>query len=192
MRKLIVTNIVSLDGDYEGPGGNVMALPMDGAFDAYCAERLATADILLLGRNSFGLFSGFWPPVADNPDAKRAIARRDNEIDKVVVSDTLTADQTGVWQETTQIVPRERAHATIAELKDAPGSDILVFAAAPSGTTCSPSGWSTSSISSSAPRCSAAERRPLRRTEATPSPFSTPGALRARATSCCATPRAQS
>jgi hypothetical protein len=30
MRKLIVANIVSLDGYFEGPGGNVMALPMDG------------------------------------------------------------------------------------------------------------------------------------------------------------------
>ena len=27
MRKVIVCNIMSLDGYYEGPGGNVMALP---------------------------------------------------------------------------------------------------------------------------------------------------------------------
>jgi hypothetical protein len=27
MRKLIVTNIISLDGYYDGPGGNVMVLP---------------------------------------------------------------------------------------------------------------------------------------------------------------------
>jgi hypothetical protein len=33
MRRLIVTNIVSLDGCYEGPGGDVMALPMDDNFD---------------------------------------------------------------------------------------------------------------------------------------------------------------
>jgi hypothetical protein len=40
MRKLIVTNIVSLDGYVDGPGGNPMALPMDHSFDAYNAERL--------------------------------------------------------------------------------------------------------------------------------------------------------
>lgn len=34
MRKLIVANIMSLDGYYEGPDKNVMVLTMDGAFDA--------------------------------------------------------------------------------------------------------------------------------------------------------------
>ena len=43
MRKLIVANIVSLDGYFEGPGGNVMVLPMDPSFDAYNAERLSFA-----------------------------------------------------------------------------------------------------------------------------------------------------
>jgi hypothetical protein len=33
MRKLIVSNIMSLDGYYEGPGKNVMALPLDEAFE---------------------------------------------------------------------------------------------------------------------------------------------------------------
>lgn len=43
MRKLIVCNIVSLDGYYEGPGGDVMALPFDEAFDEYNAKRLRAA-----------------------------------------------------------------------------------------------------------------------------------------------------
>jgi hypothetical protein len=50
MRKLIVSNLVSLDGYYTGPGDNVMVLPLDEAFDAYNAERLRAADTLLLGR----------------------------------------------------------------------------------------------------------------------------------------------
>jgi hypothetical protein len=50
MRKLIVCNMMSLDGYSAGPGGNVMVLPLDEAFDAYCAERLRAADTLLLGR----------------------------------------------------------------------------------------------------------------------------------------------
>lgn len=130
MRKLIVTNIVSLDGYYEGAGGNVMALPMDHAFDAYCAERLGTAETLLLGRNSFRLFSGFWPAVADNPDAtpeQREISRRDNEIGKLVISDSLTPADTGAWHDTTRIVTRAQARSVLAELKDGPGGDILVF-----------------------------------------------------------------
>ena len=63
---MIFTNIVSLDGYYVGPGRNVVALRMDGTFEAYCAGRLRTADTLLLGRAPVVLFSGSWPPVADN------------------------------------------------------------------------------------------------------------------------------
>ena len=38
MRKLIVANIMSLDGYVAGPGGNVMALPMDDFFDEHNLE----------------------------------------------------------------------------------------------------------------------------------------------------------
>lgn len=129
MRKLIVCNIVSLDGYYEGPGGDVMALPFDEAFDAYNLERLRAADTLLLGHTSFRGFRSYWPPVADDPDARaveREISRRNNAIDKVVVSDSLTARQTAPWHNT-GIVKRAEAHERIAELKRLPGKEILVF-----------------------------------------------------------------
>ena len=58
MRKLIVSNIMSLDGYYTGPDNNVMVLPMDQAFDAYNAERLRAADTLLLGRTTYDGFKG--------------------------------------------------------------------------------------------------------------------------------------
>jgi dihydrofolate reductase len=130
MRKLIVTNIVSLDGYYEAPGGDVMVLPMDQGFDAYNAERLREADTLLLGRNSYELFRGFWPPMADNPNAtpaEREISRLENAIEKVVVSDSLTADQTHPWRDTTRILRRADAHERLAELKRASGREILMF-----------------------------------------------------------------
>ncbi len=130
MRKLIVSNIMSLDGQIAGPGNNVMAMPMDHSFDAYNVERLRAADTLLLGRVTFQMFEGFWPRVADHPDASaanREISRLDNAIAKVVVSSSLTAEQTGTWRTTTRIVPRALAHAQIAELKRQPGKDILVF-----------------------------------------------------------------
>ena len=50
MRTLVVSNIVSVDGSYEGPGGNVMALDVDAAFDAYDLERIRAAGTVLLGR----------------------------------------------------------------------------------------------------------------------------------------------
>lgn len=130
MRKLVVSNIMSLDGYYDGPGGDVMVMPMDEAFNAYNAERLRAADTLLVGARSYLGFKGYWPPQADNPDADpviREIGRRNNAIDKVVVSDTITEDQTDPWRSTTRIVRRADAHAEIAELKRQEGREILMF-----------------------------------------------------------------
>jgi dihydrofolate reductase len=136
MRKLIVSNAMSLDGYYEGPGKNVMALfdyrwdyPEDESFDAYNAERLRAADTLLLGRVSYEGFKGFWPPVADDPNAtpiQREISRLNKAIDKVVISDSLTSEETAPWHNT-RIIGRAEAHEQIAELKRQPGRDILVF-----------------------------------------------------------------
>ena len=130
MRKLVVSNIMSLDGYYDGPGGDVMVMPMDEAFNAYNAERLRAADTLLVGARSYLGFKGYWPPQADNPDADpviREIGRRNNAIDKVVVSDSITEDQTDPWRSTTRIVRRADAHAEIAELKRQEGREILMF-----------------------------------------------------------------
>jgi dihydrofolate reductase len=114
MRNLIVSNAMSLDGYYSGPDDNVMVLELDPAFDAYNAERLRAADTLLLGRRSFEGFKSFWPSLADDPDprwtpAQREVSRLDNTIDKLVVSDSLTPEQTEPWQHTTRIVSRADA-----------------------------------------------------------------------------------
>ena len=137
MRKLIVCNAMSLDGHYEGPGKNVMALfdyrweayPTDESFDAYNAERLRAADTLLLGRTSYDGFKGFWPSVADDPNAtplQREISRLNNAIDKVVISDSMTSEETNPWRNT-RIIGRAEAHEQLAELKRQPGREILVF-----------------------------------------------------------------
>ena len=104
MRKLIVTNIVSLDGQYEGPGADVMVLPMDHAFlKLHNAERLRAADILLSAARSFEL-SGLLAAVAGDSH-RDAGEPRDLEhqcaIQKVVVSDTLEPDPDGAWRATT-------------------------------------------------------------------------------------------
>jgi dihydrofolate reductase len=130
MRKLVVCNIMSLDGYFDGPGQDVMVMPMDEAFDAYNAERLRAADTLLLGATTYTGFKGFWPPMAEDPEARpvlREIGRIENAIDKVVVSDRLTEDDTDPWRSSTRIVRRADAHRAVAELKEQPGREILTF-----------------------------------------------------------------
>jgi dihydrofolate reductase len=129
MRKLIVTNIISVDGYFSGPNDDVMAMPFDTTFSDYNLERLRAADTLLLGRRSFEGFKSYWPAIADNaeePPVEREISRLNNAIDKVVVSDSLTDADLAPWTNT-RIVRRAGAHDAVAELKRGTGREILVF-----------------------------------------------------------------
>lgn len=130
MRKLIVCNLISLDGYVAGEGGDVMVLPLDESFSAYNLARLREADTLLLGANTFRGFLSYWPEVerdATQPAVEREISSINNRMAKVVVSDSLTASDTGVWRDTTEIVSRAEAHGRIAEIKNEEGGDILTF-----------------------------------------------------------------
>ena len=84
------------------------------------------------------------------PEARpvqREISRRDNEIDKVVVSDTLTAEETEPWRETTRILSRAKAHERLPSSSRATAARSSCSAAGRSGTTCWPPGSWTRSIS---------------------------------------------
>ncbi len=139
MRKLIVSNLVSLDGYYEGKDGNLNALfeyfhedyHGDENFDYYNTERMRAADTLLLsGRASFLGNKEYWSGVLNDSNAtiiRREFAGLIKSIEKVVVSDHLTADELGRWSNT-RIIKRADAHKEIAALKQQPGRDIFMFA----------------------------------------------------------------
>ncbi len=131
MSKVIVTSIVSVDGYTEGPGGNVMAMPMDHAFDEHNAERMQAAGSLLLGGTTYRGFVSFWPGMVDNPDAtpgSRVVAQRYADgIPITVVSDTLTEADTDPWREQTTIVRRTDAHEAVTRLREQDGGDALIF-----------------------------------------------------------------
>ena len=129
MRSVVVWNLISLDGYYEGPNQNVLALPLDEAFDAYSAERMEAAGTILLGRRTYEGFREFWPPLAaDEAEtaAHRTISRCLNELPKLVVSDTLTLSASDTWADTTEVVSQAEVPARIAELRQAAGGDILI------------------------------------------------------------------
>jgi dihydrofolate reductase len=139
MRKLIVSNLVSLDGYYEGKDRNLGALfeyfhedySKDESFDCYNLERLRAADILMLsGRTSSLGFKEYWSALPSDPHAtaiRREIATLMNPMDKVVISDHLTREEIAPWN-STRIISRTDAHKEIAALKQQTGKDILIMA----------------------------------------------------------------
>jgi dihydrofolate reductase len=134
MRKIVVTNIVSLDGYIAGPGGDVMALPMNHAFDEHNAERLRAAETVLLGATTYRGFVSFWPHALEMPGLTapgREIAERYAAgLEVVTVSDSLTQDDAGPWAEQTRIVPRADGADAVRSLRDSEGGDVLVFGSA--------------------------------------------------------------
>jgi len=129
MRKIIVYNVISLDGYHTGLGNDasVMFPMMGNVFDAYNTELLRTADVHLMGRLSFELFQSFWPKVAENPtsdewtDAQRDLSQAGKSVKGIVVSDTLQGNWQGV-----RIIRRRDAYQQLAELKHQAGKDILI------------------------------------------------------------------
>ncbi|SDS07671.1 dihydrofolate reductase family protein [Microlunatus soli] len=130
----VVTNIsLTLDGRYAGPGGATdMAWLMPYAISDVARDHLTElwkpASTALLGRVNAEGFLGFWPTVADDPNADerdRGYARWLVDADKVVLSHTLTE---APWQRT-RILDRP-APEVVDELQAEDGGDIVVFASA--------------------------------------------------------------
>jgi dihydrofolate reductase len=137
VRAVVVSNIASVDGYFAAQDGNPLVLDMDAAFDAYNRERIAAADVVLLGRTSFLGFSSYWPSVADAPadpgnralsEDNREISRAYGRLPKLVVSDTLEVPQDNPWHPTTTVVPRAAVAGELDRLRTGGDGDILVFA----------------------------------------------------------------
>lgn len=137
MRKLIVSNFVTLDGLYEGRDKGINSLfdyyhkdyYDDDSFDFYNAERLRAADFLLLSRNAFLGNKEYWTSVPNDPKAtaiRRETAELFQSIEKIVISDNLTESELSPW-DNTLIIKRANAYKEIAAIKQQSGKDILVL-----------------------------------------------------------------
>jgi dihydrofolate reductase len=126
MRKIIVSEFITLDGVVESPGGNETDHPHGGwqfTYDApdagkYKVDELAAVDTLLLGRNTYDLFAAYWPQQAG------AFADPINRYAKYVASHSL---QEASWNNSHII--RDVAKE-VAALKNTEGGDILVYGSA--------------------------------------------------------------
>ncbi len=137
MRRLIVSNFLTLDGYYEGKNKNINSLYDyyhpdyygDDSFDFYNAELTRAADFLLLSRKAFLGNKQYWSGVPNDPTAtaiRREIAELFKSIEKIVISDKLTRSELEPW-ENTRIIKRADTYEEIAALKQQPGKDILVL-----------------------------------------------------------------
>src|ERR1700680_105118 len=118
MRKIVVTEFVSLDGVIEEPGWTFQ-FDRGPEEDTFKNDELFASEALLLGRVTYQGFAQAWPTMKEYGD----FGDRMNNIPKYVVSATLT-DAEAVWGDTTVI--RSDVAAEIAKLKAQPGGNLLV------------------------------------------------------------------
>ena len=140
MRKLIVSNFVTLDGYYDGKDRSFDGIfeyrhsdyADDNVFDFYNTELMRASDtVLLSGRTSFLGNMDYWTSVPDDlnsSEIRREFADLISKMEKIVISDKLMSEELGAWKNTTHIVRLSDAPAVIAKLKQQEGRDIFIFA----------------------------------------------------------------
>jgi dihydrofolate reductase len=130
MRKLVVTEFVSLDGVMQAPGGvdedreggfehGGWQMPyVDDVFMEAAMRGMAETDAQLFGRKTYEIMAAYWP----NAPADDPFARHLNGVEKHVASRTLTELD---WENSTLLdadVPE-----AVREIKERPGKNINVL-----------------------------------------------------------------
>lgn len=121
MRKVILFNMVTLDGYFEGPNREIDWHVVDGEFNEFANAQLDGVDTLLFGRVTYELMAAYWPtPAAAANDP--ITAGKMNRTSKVVFSKTLAS---AAWQNTRLV--RGNAPDEVQKIKKEPGRDLIVF-----------------------------------------------------------------
>jgi dihydrofolate reductase len=124
MRKIFVTEFVSLDGVMEDPGGaekfvhGGWTMPYwSDEIGKFKFDELLASDALLLGRVTYQGFAAAWPSRTD----EAGFAQRMNSLPKYVVSTTLDKAE---WNNSHLV--KGNIAKEVSKLKQQPGQDIMV------------------------------------------------------------------
>jgi dihydrofolate reductase len=119
MKKIIVSNLVSLDGFFARPDGQLDFFVVEQEFFDYAKDLLNSVDSILYGRQTYEDMAAYWPTTTENDPA---ITHKMNHLIKIVFSKSLkTAD----WNNS--LIVRNIDPQAITEWKQKPGKDMVIF-----------------------------------------------------------------
>lgn len=121
MKKIIVSNLVTLDGLIAGPNGELDWFRADEEFLAYARNFCRSIAAILFGRRTYEMMAAYWP-TAEAIKNDPIIAERMNNLPKVVVS---TSHPKLEWNNARHV--RNRVQESIRELKKDSAGDIAIF-----------------------------------------------------------------
>lgn len=125
MRKIIVFNLVSVDGVFAGPKGEIDWHNYDDEMGTYSVEQLRSLGALIFGRTTYELMASYWP-TPNGIKGEPVVAGIMNSIPKIVFSETLKEAKDGrLWKNVT--VFHEIKPEQIIKMKEQEGGDIAIF-----------------------------------------------------------------
>ena len=130
MRKVIMFNLITLDGYFEGvKKWDIAWHQVDDEFNEFSIEQLGKAGGVIFGRVTYQGMASYWStPTAIKDDPK--VADLMNSITKYVFSNTLDKVE---WNNT-QIIKGD-AVVELKKLKQQPGNDLFIFGSADLSST---------------------------------------------------------
>ena len=121
MRRILFFVMITTNGFYERARWGIDWHTVDEEFNEFAIAQLDSVDTLLFGRVTYEGMASYWPtPEAIALDP--AVARRMNELQKIVFSKTLERAE---WSNTR--IARGELSDSIAALKREEGKDAIVF-----------------------------------------------------------------
>ncbi len=123
MRKVIVSNLISLDGFIAGTDGEIdwFVNFADKEFEEYSIALLGTVDTMLFGRVTYELMASYWPTATPAANSQQVIDAMNNS-QKVVFSRTL---QKVEWKNSRLV--RSDIAGEVSRLKQQPGKNIVIY-----------------------------------------------------------------
>lgn len=119
MRKVIVSEMVSIEGFMEEARGQLDWFVQDEELNEYAMNLLESVDAIIYGRITYEMMAGFWPYAPGD------FAARTNELQKYVATGTLTETPWGTWNNARPI--SGNLAEEIERLKKEPGKDMVIY-----------------------------------------------------------------
>lgn len=123
MRKVIVSNLISLDGYLAAPDGDLSWFAVGPEFLAYAQVLMREVGAMLFGRVTYEMMRDYWTSAAA-VEGDPLVAGPMNEKPKHVFSRTL---KQAVWGEWRNASVSADPVATVTKLKAASGGDMVIF-----------------------------------------------------------------
>ena len=125
MSKVVMFNLISLDGYFEGPAKwDIGWHQVDEEFNDFALQQLEQSSGLLFGRVTYQGMASYWPTTAAKEDDPH-IAERMNSAPKYVFTHTLDHAE---WNNT-HIIKGDAA-SELDKIKQQPGDDLLLMGSA--------------------------------------------------------------